>query len=145
MIRACWIGNWRIWGNFPFYRLEFSSKHHLLNRNKHFISPCWASYVANHIPVICPAGLLRSTNSILMNLSLHAQRKVTKRKGTVRVKDIGNKRVQGHGLHFYRDIRYGFTLDVSFIKASKCDRPEIHLPDPIIDLFQPNQLTFEQM
>ena len=44
MIRACWIGNWRIWGNFPFYRLEFSSKHHLLNRNKHFISPCWASY-----------------------------------------------------------------------------------------------------
>ena len=82
MIRACWIGNWRIWGNFPFYRLEFSSKHHLLNRNKHFISPCWASYVANHIPVICPAGLLRSTNSFLMNLSLLAQRKVTKRKGT---------------------------------------------------------------
>ena len=27
-------------------------------------------------------GLLRSTNSFLMNLSLHAQRKVTKRKGT---------------------------------------------------------------
>jgi len=64
-----------------------------------------ASYVANPIPVICrysthpwvspcgPAfgcsklilsnlsGLLRSTNSFLMNLSLHAQRKVTKRKG----------------------------------------------------------------
>ena len=40
-----------------------------------------ASYVAIHIPVICPTGLLRSTNSFLMNLSLHAQRKVTKRKG----------------------------------------------------------------
>jgi len=65
-----------------------------------------ASHVADHIPVICrysthpwvspggPAfgcsnlvlsnlsGLLRSTNSFPMNLSLHAQRKVTKRKGT---------------------------------------------------------------
>ena len=65
-----------------------------------------ASYVADHIRVICrysthpwvspcgPAigcsnlilsnlsGLLRSTNSFPMNLSLHAQRKVTKRKGT---------------------------------------------------------------
>jgi len=41
-----------------------------------------ASYVADHIPVICPSGLLRSTNSFPMNLSLHAQRKVTKRKGT---------------------------------------------------------------
>jgi len=41
-----------------------------------------ASYVANHVRVICPSGLLRSTNSFLMNLSLHAQRKVTKRKGT---------------------------------------------------------------
>ena len=69
----------------------------------------------------------------------------TSARDAVRVKDIGNKRVQGHGLHFYRNIRYGFTLDVSFIKASKCDRPEIHLPDPIIDLFQPNQLTFEQV
>ena len=41
-----------------------------------------ASYVANHIRVICPSGLLRSTNSFPMNLSLHAQRKVTKRKDT---------------------------------------------------------------
>ena len=40
-----------------------------------------ASYVANHIPVICPTGLLRSTNSFPMNLSLFAQSKVTKRKG----------------------------------------------------------------
>jgi hypothetical protein len=38
-----------------------------------------ASYVANHIPVICPAGLLRSTNSFLMNLSCNSGRKVTKR------------------------------------------------------------------
>jgi hypothetical protein len=38
-------------------------------------------------------------------------------RGCVRVKDIGNKRVQGHGLHFYRDIGHGLTLDVSFIKA----------------------------
>ena len=63
----------------------------------------------------------------------------------VRVKDIGNKRVQGHGLHFYRDIGHGFTLDVCFVKASERDRPEIHLPDPIIDLFQSNPLAFEQV
>jgi hypothetical protein len=41
-----------------------------------------ASYVANHIHVICPSGLLRSTNSFRMNLSLLVQRKVTKRKDT---------------------------------------------------------------
>jgi hypothetical protein len=69
----------------------------------------------------------------------------TSARDVVRVKDIGNKRVQGHGLHFYRDIGHGFTLDVSFIKASECDRPEIHIPDPIIDLFQPNRLVFEQV
>jgi len=38
-----------------------------------------ASYVANHIRVICPSGLLRSTNSFLMNLSYNSERKVTKR------------------------------------------------------------------
>jgi hypothetical protein len=38
-----------------------------------------ASYVANHIRVICPSGLLRSTNSFLMNLSSNSGRKVTKR------------------------------------------------------------------
>jgi len=37
---------------------------------------------ADHIRVICPSGLLCSTNSFPMNLSLPAQRKVTKRKGT---------------------------------------------------------------
>ena len=41
-----------------------------------------ASYVADHIRVICPSGLLRSTNSFPMNLSLLVQRKVTKRKDT---------------------------------------------------------------
>ena len=41
-----------------------------------------ASHVTNHVRVICPSGLLRSTNSFLMNLSLLVQRKVTKRKGT---------------------------------------------------------------
>ena len=41
-----------------------------------------ASNVADHIRVICPAGLLCSTNSFLMNLSLLVQRKVTKRKDT---------------------------------------------------------------
>ena len=38
-----------------------------------------ASHFANHIPVICPSGLLRSTNSFLMNLSYNSERKVTKR------------------------------------------------------------------
>jgi hypothetical protein len=38
-----------------------------------------ASYVANHIRVICPSGLLCSTNSFLMNLSYNSVRKVTKR------------------------------------------------------------------
>ena len=38
-----------------------------------------ASYVANHIRVICPSGLLCSTNSFLMNLSSNSGRKVTKR------------------------------------------------------------------
>ena len=37
------------------------------------------SYVANHIRVICPSGLLCSTNSFLMNLSSNSGRKVTKR------------------------------------------------------------------
>ena len=41
-----------------------------------------ASNVANHVHVICPSGLLRSTNSFPMNLSLLVQRKVTKRKDT---------------------------------------------------------------
>ena len=63
----------------------------------------------------------------------------------VRVKDIGNKKVQGHGLHFHRDIGHGFTLNISLVKAPKRDRSKIDLPKTVIDLFQANLFTLQQV
>ena len=41
-----------------------------------------AYHVANQTPVTCPAGLLRSKNALLMNVSLLVQRKITNRADT---------------------------------------------------------------
>ena len=45
-------------------------------------APCGPAFGCSNLILSNLSGLLRSTNSFLMNLSLYAQRKVTKRKGT---------------------------------------------------------------
>src|SRR6218665_332061 len=64
------------------------------------------------------------------------------RRARVRVKDIGNTSVQGHGLHLEGQV---IPLCATLIKSPQLYRPEIHLPHPIRYLLQAYRLSQQEI
>ena len=67
------------------------------------------------------------------------------RRQPVRVKDIGYKKVKGHGLHLQGQVGHAVAFGIALIEATQFDRSEIHLPLPRVDLVQTNRMPLEQM
>jgi hypothetical protein len=55
-------------------------------------------------------------------------------------REIGNKNVEGHGLHGFALKSPILILDshVPFVEAAELKRSEVYVPDSIVDLLQPN-------
>src|SRR5439155_3400156 len=60
------------------------------------------------------------------------------------VGEIGNKRVRGHGLHMSMTIESPVRVlnpHAPLVQAAQLQRPEVHVPDPVVDFLQPDVLA----
>src|SRR5437867_8428401 len=60
------------------------------------------------------------------------------------VGEIGNKRVRGHGLHMSMTIESPVRVlnpHAPLVQAAQLHRPEVHVPDPVVDFLQPDVLA----
>ena len=80
-----------------------------------------------------------------MKARIEGTREAGKSSGAVRVKDIGNKRVQIHGLHFYRQIRDLVPFDIAFIKPTQVYRAKINIPYAIIHFLECHLFSVKQV